>query len=187
MGMGSFDLGVALALKGRLDEAMAAFQVARDAGYDAPALYYHRGATLHGLKRFPEALEQFDEAMRRNPPAQLRLDILAHQGKTALAVGNTEAAVAALKAVLKDDPKHQEGRLALGYAYIRGLRFEEALAEFDVLEPIWRDSTVYYGRAVANYYLKRKAAALADIDAAIALGGTNPKLTKLRASIVAMP
>lgn len=187
MGMGSFDLGVAYALSGKLDEALGAFQSAQAAGYDAPALYYHRGAALHGLKRFAEALEQFDMALKRAPPAPLRLDILAHQGKTALAAGNTETAVAALRQVLHADPKHQEGRLALGYAYIRALRFEEALREFDYLVPLWRDSTVYYGRAVANYYLKRKTAALADIDAALGFGTGNPKIAQLRARILAMP
>ena len=45
----------------------------------------------------------------------------------------------------------------------------------------------YYGRALANYGLKRKPEALSDIETAIRLGPDNPNLREWQAKIRAMP
>jgi len=50
-----------------------------------------------------------------------------------------------------------------------------------------RNPRAYYARALANYSLKRKAEAAADIEAAIRMWPSNPNLVEWQRKIQALP
>ena len=182
-GMGTFNMGALLAAAGRHPQALAAFDRAQAQGYNLYNLPFQRGLSLLAVGKPAEALRQFEltEAMDPPPPTRelMRLNI----GRTALQLGRNEQALKALRSLVAADPRNPEGRFLLGMALVA--TGEPAQAR-DILDPLIREDgagAAYYGRALANHGLNRKAEALSDIENAIRIGPDNPQLREWQARI----
>jgi tetratricopeptide (TPR) repeat protein len=185
-GMGMFNMGSLLFTAGRYPEALAAYEKARQLGYDYPGFRYQHGVALHVLGRRAEALDEFALALSETPVVPSREAVLALKGRLALELGQVDAAVTDLQAALKLDPHHPKARTDLGMAWLIQKNYADAYGLFSQLIDEAPDGASYYGRALANHGLHNKAEALADIETAIRLSPDNPMLTEWRSRIRAM-
>ena len=187
LGMGAMNLGSVLAARGKHKEALAAFDEAERQGYNVYNLPFQRGLTLAALGRLPEALRQFEITQAMRPPSPtLELNNL-HLGRVGMQLQRRDVAIPALEHLIFLDPRHKEGRYLLAMAYVMQNEPAKARKLLDSLIAEERNPRAFYARALANYGLKRKAEALADIDQAIKLGMDTPHLRDWRARIEAMP
>jgi tetratricopeptide (TPR) repeat protein len=109
-------------------------------------------------------------------------------GRTALALGKHADAVHWLRELHAREPNNQEAQYLYAMTLIT-IRQNLELAH-RMLDQLVRDggrAPAYYGRALANHALNRKAEALADIENAIRLAPNNPVLREWQAKIRAMP
>lgn len=186
-GMGSFNRGAILSAKGRQQDALAAFDRAQSEGYSLYNLPFQRGLALLALDRPEEALRQFQATRALDPPSPTRELALLQIGRIAMQLGRRDEAVASLEELVKADPANREGRYLLAMAYIMSGRAQSALPVLDKLVMEAGDARSFYARALANYGLKRKVEALADIDNAIRIAPDNARLREWRSKIAAMP
>jgi tetratricopeptide (TPR) repeat protein len=187
MGMGTFNMGSILAASGRHQEALAAFDRAEKEGFNLYNLPFQRGLALQALGKPAEAYRQFAIAHAMNPPSPTRELLLLHLARTTLQLGRRDEALKIVQELIARDPSHKEGRFLLGMAYVATENHALAHPVFDKLVLEDHNVAAYYGRAVANYGLRRKAEALSDIEAAIRLAPNSPNLREWQAKIKAMP
>lgn len=187
MGMGAANMASILSAKGRHRQALAALDRAEKQGYDLYNLPYQRGLALAALGQRAEAFVQFERTRAMQPPSPTREQVLLHLGRLGLQLQKPDEAVSALEELLRLDPRHREGRYLLAMNHV--LRKEPAKAR-ELLDPVIREEPsrrAFYARALANYALKQKADAAADIENAIRLGPEDPHLREWQARIRAMP
>lgn len=186
MGMGAFSAGSLLGLSGQHALALGAFASAEKEGFKGYALHFQRGLSLTALNRHEEAHREFLLARALNPPSPNFGIVLLHIGRSAVAMGKPAEALPALRQLVQLEPRNRDGRHTLAIALI--MTGDPGGAR-DVLDGLLKEESsarAYYARALANYGLKRKPEATADIDNAIRLGGENPTLRDWRAKIKAM-
>jgi tetratricopeptide (TPR) repeat protein len=185
-GMGLYNIAALLFLRKQYAPALSALDDARSKGYDFPGFNYQRAAILFELGRHDEAYRQLGLALAEKPALPQRVEALTLRGRAALALERKEDAVRDLSEAVRLASDHKFARYYLGMAYVMTGRFAEAR---DLLTHLLADGTqssVYYARAMANYGLKNKAEALADIEAAIKLGPDNANFREWQAKIKAM-
>lgn len=186
-GMGMFNMGSILSSQKKHREALAAFERASKQGYVLPNLAFHLGMELIAVGRAEEGFGQLQAAVDAGVTSPTREIALLHIGRAGMQLGKRNEAVRALEQLVTAEPGHKEGRYLLGMAYVmKG----EAQRAREVLDPLVRDdpnARVFYARALANYALKRKGEALADIDNALRLGMDNPHVREWQAKIKALP
>jgi tetratricopeptide (TPR) repeat protein len=187
MGMGALSLGSLLSASGRHPQALAAFDRAEKEGYDVYNLPFQRGLALLATGKPADAYRQFQLAWAKNPPSPTRELTLLHLGRTGLQLGRHDEALGYLDQLVTLAPEHKEGRFALGMALVSRGQNERARQILDQLVAEGGKAPAYYGRALANYGLKRKAEALSDIETAIRIGPDHPNLREWQARIKAMP
>jgi tetratricopeptide (TPR) repeat protein len=156
-------------------------------GYNLYNLPFQRGLALLATAKPAEAYRQFEAAWSMNPPSPTRELTLLNLGRTGLRLGRNDDAVRYLEQLLALDPQRKEGRFLLAMALTTRNQNERAYVILDKLIAEGEKGPAYYGRAVANYGLKRKAEALSDIEMAMRLAPDNPNLREWRAKIQAMP
>lgn len=186
-GMGTFNIGAVLAAQGRHAEALAAFDRAEREGYRLYNLPFQRGLSFIAMGRAKEGFEQMNAALAMGPPSPIFEIALLSLGKTAMQLGDRVSAIWALQTVIAREPRNREARYLLGMAYV--MQNEPQRAR-EVLDPLVRDdptAAAYYARSLANYALRRKAEALADIEAAMRLGLDNPNVRDWHGRIRALP
>lgn len=186
-GMGKFNAGSIFLLQGKPREALAAFDEAQKQGYTLYNLPFQRGMALLALRRPAEAVGPLEEALKQNPPPQIVEGVLLHLGRANMELGKPAEAAAALERLLALSPRNKEGRYLLAMASISKGDPARALEILDALLQEGPHPGSYYARALANFSLKRKAQAQADIDTAINLGLDNPNVRQWQAKIRAMP
>jgi tetratricopeptide (TPR) repeat protein len=72
-------------------------------------------------------------------------------------------------------------------AHVMGKEPQRAVEVLDALIRDDPNASAYYARALANFALKRKPEATADIEAARRMGLDNPNVRDWQARIAAMP
>jgi tetratricopeptide (TPR) repeat protein len=187
MGMGALSLGSLLSASGRHQQALAAFDRAEKEGYDLYNLPFQRALALLATGKPLEARRQLEKTWAMNPPSPTRELTLLHLGRIAMQEGNPGEAIRVLRALQSIDPANKEGRLLLGMAFVTIRDYGHAFEVLDKLVAEGAKGPPHYARALANYGLKRKAEALADIETAIRLAPDNPNLREWQAKIKAMP
>jgi tetratricopeptide (TPR) repeat protein len=186
-GMGMFNMGSLLFEANRFPDALQAYEQAKQLGYDFPGFGYQYGVALHANGRLPEALLQFEQVLGEPSSVLPRELVLALKGRVLLEMGRIDEAIADLEAALKLDPHHRKARIDLGLARVVKNDYARAQALFNDIIAEAPDGQAYYGRALANHGLRRKAEAMADIEHAIRLTPDNPMLQQWRERIRAMP
>lgn len=186
MGAGLFSRGSLYAANGEHANALTSFAIAESQGYNLYNLPFQRALTLSALGQPQQAYEELKKARAMNPPSPTRELVLLHTGRIAVQLGRADEAAAALEQLLTVEPRNSEARYLLAMAMVTKKDFAKAraLAEQVVAE---KDSVrARYVRALAAYGQGRKDDALADIEAAIRMGGETPHLAEWRARIQAM-
>jgi tetratricopeptide (TPR) repeat protein len=159
--------GVALAVQGRLEEALSAFEEALKQRQGCSLAWYDKGTTLGELGRYDEALAALNEALRLSPDYS---DAWDNKGIVLSVLGRGEEALACHEQAIRLDPTvanywHNKG-LTLG----RLGRLKEALAAIDQalrLQPEYRDA--WHNRAAALGELRRYEEALQALNEALRL------------------
>jgi tetratricopeptide (TPR) repeat protein len=187
LGMGTFNTGSLLAASGKHAQALEAFDSAEKQGYNLYNLPFQRAQSLLALNRPQEAFRQLEITWNLNPPSPARELVLLNLGRSGLQLGKPDGAVVSLDQLLAIDPSHKDGRFLLAMAHIARGDPGSARAVLDKLLVDDRSARVHYASALANYALKRKPQALADIEMALRSGPDNPHLREWQAKIKAMP
>jgi tetratricopeptide (TPR) repeat protein len=187
MGMGSFNMGSVLALAGRHEQALAAFDLAERQGYDLYNLRFQRALSLIALRRAAEAYPQLQAVRKMDPPSPTRELVLLNLGRIALQTGRPQEALEPLEKLVAAEPRNNEAGYLLAMARIGTNDAAGAMPILDRLLAEDPKAPVHYARALAFHALKRKAEAQAEIDRALALDPGNPALSQWQARIRAMP
>ena len=187
MGVGTFNKGAVLVATGHPGEALPAFDRARKEGYDLYNLPFQRGLALMALRRPAEAYRQFEITRAMTPPSPIRELVLLQLGRAAVQVGKHDEAIASLETLLSREPRNNEARYLQAMAYLSKGDSLRAHSLLDAWLSEGDNGPGLYARAMANYGLKRKAEALADIEGAMRLGLDNPAIRQWKAKIEAMP
>lgn len=187
MGMGRFNIGAIHLGAGKPRLALAAFDQAEREGYRLYNLPFQRGMAWLALGNGAEAYTQFEACLALNPPSPTREIALLSAGRAALQARKPRESVRRLEELLQAEPGHKEGRYLLGMALVGIDEYERAIAVLDKLLAEDDTSSAHLARALAWYGLKRKANAMADIEAAIKIGPDTAILRDWQAKIRAMP
>ncbi len=187
LGIGTFNKGAVLLRTGKPAQALPAFDRAQNQGYSLYNLPFQRGLALMQLGRVAEAYRQFEVTRAMDPPSPTRELLLLQLARATLQTGKNDEAIASLDKLLAIEPRNSEARYLRTMAYISKGEPERARALADEWLAEGANGPALYVRAMANYRLKRKADALADIDGAIRMGLDNPNIRQWKARIQAMP
>jgi tetratricopeptide (TPR) repeat protein len=121
-------LGVALATRGRIPEAIAQFQEALRLQPDYANAHQNLGNTFMITRRLPEAIAQFEEALRLFPDyTQAHVNL----GSALLSAGRLPEAIAQYETALRLQPDLAAAHLNLGNAFASTGRLPDAIAQFN--------------------------------------------------------
>jgi len=161
---GWLGLGLYHTFESRHREALAAFDEALRLRPDWPAAHLARANALERLRRTPEAQEGYARVWALSPgSAEAAFGL----GTTALTLGDSAAAVAALERVPLEG-RSAEARLALGKAYLRLGRLEDArrsLEQATAADPQGREAWVALAQVLARLGDARADEALVTAEA----------------------
>ena len=184
MGLGMFNRGSLYAANGEHAAALASFEAAEKQGYSLYNLPFQRGLSLQATGRPLKAYEQFVRAREMNPPSPTLELVQLHLGRAALQVGKPVEAVASLTPLVARQPRNADARFYLGMALVSTRDYARAL---EVLEGLPAESgRARYARALAQFGLGRRDAAISEIDAALRIGPDSAHLREWQARIKAM-
>lgn len=153
------------ALRGRLQEALHAYERALTLDPACIAALFNRGSLLQQADRPAEALECFDRLLTLG---QTSAAVHLARGNALSAMRRPSAALAAFAQAILLEPASSLAHCNLGNALLALDRAEEALASLDrarALDP--GSALVSYNRANVLLALRRPAEALADFDRAV--------------------
>lgn len=145
--------------------------------------HYYKGVALHELRKLPEALESFEQAIRINPN-----NPLFYNGKGFLLqnLGRFEEAITSFDLAFKKDPYMTSANINKGQTLERLNRREEALAIYDgILKKNANLIPVLIFKAECLKELKRTKEALIAYDKAIEVEPNAPDLMNNKANILA--
>jgi tetratricopeptide (TPR) repeat protein len=129
------------------------------------------GATYFRAGQIPEAIEQYQEAVKINPD---QMDAQYSLGLALFQEGVTEEAITHYRAALQADPDNADAHTALGNALVQEGRLVEALAEYGEaarIDPT--DAQAQYNLAVALYREGRMEEAIDHFRAALQIEPTS--------------
>ena len=157
--MAQYNLGVALGRNGLYVEAIDAFRLALDLGYEAPEYaHFNIGVTLNDLGRFDEAVAEFNSAILCHydfAPAHFMLGVAYGEAE------RFEEAILATRTGLAIDPDDPNAHFNIGRFYYLQGEFRSACENLDNAIAIDSDS-------FRSFYLKgRCQGKLGEIDAEI--------------------
>ncbi|MGD1278053.1 MAG: tetratricopeptide repeat protein [Tepidisphaeraceae bacterium] len=168
-----FDGAAQLHRCGRLDEAIAAYRQAADAGFNQPIVFYHLWTLLKQKGQAQESLEAFQGFVARQAgPA----DVLGQLGDAMVAKGLFEEAVVALRGALDLEPSHLAAWNRLGYVLLQSGKCDEAIAACEHAVRLQPDCAAFHsnlGKVLMD--VGRCDAGIAATRRAIALDGNDVK------------
>lgn len=182
-GSARFNMGVALQLMNRHEEALASFAKAESMGFAEPAMSYHRAESQYALRRFAEAYASYDVALSKPQAAEVEDRARLRRAESAIPLQKFDAAISDFTALLQKKPDDIGLQVRLGMTYVSKKDLPQALAIFNRLLATRPAAIAYYGRAMAHMAAADKEAGLRDLDQAIALDPGNPMYKNVRAKI----
>jgi len=157
---------------GAWEEAINSFTQAIRLRPNFTRAYIGRGDVYLGLKRYPEAIADFSQAIYLQP--EKAKEAYYKRGLAYLKQEQNEQGLADLREATAIDPQYQEAILALGNAYFKLKSYEQAIASYSQLihlDPSFGNAL--YRRGRCYFLLKEFANAVKDFSEAIAI---NPEL-----------
>lgn len=121
------NLGAALRVQGRLDEAILSLREALRLQPAHVEAHYNLGLALAAERRFDEAIESLREVVRLKPD---RAEAHLYLGAALASTGRFEEAVASFRRVLTLHPGHAAAHVYLGNVFVDMGRMEEAVANY---------------------------------------------------------
>jgi len=121
------NLGVLLARRGKLPEAIAHYQSALRLKSDSAEIYHDLGTGMLLAGRLPEAVDDFNEALRLQPGYA---EAHYHLGSVLARMGRMDEAVGQFEQALRSRPDYAEAENNLGSALAMLGRFPEAQEHF---------------------------------------------------------
>lgn len=159
--------GVALAVEGRHDEAIRAYEKALAIKPDSDDVHINMGKSLAKAGRYAEAITHYRLAMAASSD-----DAMLHHS-LAIALeksGQLDAALAEYAETLRLDPSHPFARFNRGLALKAGDRWAEAESAFaDAVRANPMDADAHYQRATCLVQLKRLEEAVRELEEALRL------------------
>lgn len=186
-GFGLYNIGALLYSSGQYAQSLSVLDQAAAQGYALASLDYQRGITLLALNDYTRARDAFTHAMEKKPEKNERLEILIMRARAEMELGEINQARQDLTKVLRQMPENKKAQLSMGMLHVKTGQYQLAHDLFSALLLKDTHASLFHGRAMANHGLKRKAAALADIDRALELAPTEPGFRDWREKIMAMP
>jgi Tfp pilus assembly protein PilF len=127
-------LGKVLESQGKQDEAIAEYKEAlKNTFYETPQIpHFNLGHIYMGREQYPEALREFQEALRLDPSCNESTCILAHNGlgQTYFQMGRIKEAIASYQDAIKAFPSYLDARYNLAFAYLKQGAKDKAAGEF---------------------------------------------------------
>jgi serine/threonine protein kinase/tetratricopeptide (TPR) repeat protein len=181
------ELGRLLQKENRLEEALAAYEVALKAPSEPIDAHRWQGETLFKLKRYAEAVQAFEQYLQKGGPATAKIYEARAMARGQLKdyAGAVEDYTRAL--TLEKEPKEITGILVnRGEAYLACQADLPALRDFDdALQRDSQNSTAYLGRGFARVRKGEIPEGIKDAEKAVQLENKNPKTTYQAARIFA--
>ncbi len=121
-----YNLGIAIAHRGDLDEAVACWQKAIDLQPDLADAYQNQGCVLQKLGKFAEAIPCYLKALEIKPDGQINYNL----GICFCQEGKLDEAVACFQSCIQLQPYYTQAYGDLGYALLEKGKLEEAYTCF---------------------------------------------------------
>lgn len=157
-----FNLGAALQVQGKLDEAMIHLRQAIAASPGSAAAHNTFGSALHATGDHEGATREYREALRLRPDD---FDARYNLGQVLLARGQTDEATAELRAALRIRPEDAGAHAQLGAALLAADRADPRTLA-DAIEHCRRAVEIDAEQVDARYNLGQALARRGDLDAA---------------------
>jgi tetratricopeptide (TPR) repeat protein len=144
------NLGFALALRGKGDEAMPLFRKALELRPDYPEAHYNLGIELAQRGEFDKAIAEYRRAIELNPKY---IEALQNLGVALASSGKADEAVAEFKKALAIEPAYAEAHYNLGRVLAGRGEVDAAIAEYQKaidLRPDYVDALNNLGVALAS-------------------------------------
>lgn len=187
LGSAQFSRGMALQLLGRYAESVQAFHAAEKLGMQPPSLYYQAAFSLRGMGAPQNALAAIEEGLKRQPDAATSEHLQQLRAEIYTALGQHELAARQYQLLLELAPHSGKYRIGLGMAHLAQEQYPQAQAQIEQALAQRESASAYFARALLHARTGQAAAALADVDKAIALEPQNPMYAQLKAQLQAAP
>jgi protein O-mannosyl-transferase len=161
------NLGVALAARGRIQEAMAQYEAALQANPNYAEAHYNLGLALMQSGKINEAMAQYEQALQADPN-----DAEAHYnlGVALMQSGRINEAIAQYEQALQTNPDYTQAHINLGAALMQSGRITEAIAQYEqALQTNPNLAEVHYNLAVALAQAGRFPEAITHLQEALRL------------------
>ncbi len=132
----------------------------------SPVILLHRGNVLFELRRFAEALADYDAALAREPRNAV---IWNNRGNALAALGQNQQAIESFGRALAIDPRHLDALVSRADLYSACGRDQEALRDLEKGQAVSPGPELHYRRAALLLRNHDSAAALRAFDQALAL------------------
>ena len=164
-------------------EALRLLEKAEAEGYSDNVLHFHRGESQFALGLYEKSVASYTKALD-HPSSRIPVELAhARRAEGEMRLQNYVDAKKDFEALLAIDPKQARYRMGLGLARLGLKDAAGALETFNILMQEKPDALAFYGRALAQYNLGNKAAALQDISKAVELEPRNLAYQQVQESI----
>jgi tetratricopeptide (TPR) repeat protein len=150
--------------RGAYNQAAVALTEAIRLAPDHVAAIFSRGISFQLDGRYPQALDDYNEVIRRRPSA----DVYLLRGKTYHVLGKDDLALADLSKALRLRPGDVNSYLARGGVFYALGKYGEAIADYtEAIRLRPADSGTHYRRGMVRYNSGDYSGAIADFSEAI--------------------
>ncbi len=160
-----FYRGVAYALLGQYEQAIADFTQTIHLNPQYAEAYYNRGLDYSNLGQYEQAIADYTQAIRFNPQYA---EAYYNRGLAYNDLGQYEQAIADFTQAIRFNPQYTEAYYNRGLAYALLGQYEQAIADFTQAVHInSQDAAAYYNRGTAYAHLGQYKLAIANFTQAI--------------------
>jgi tetratricopeptide (TPR) repeat protein len=124
------NLGGALLILGKIDEAMPHFRIAAQINPRDPLANFNIAANEQARGNLPQAASLYEKVLGMTSDAMLQADTYSNLGSTDLALGDYDAAKASYEAALRLSPENAHAWTGLGLLALKAGDFAQAADQF---------------------------------------------------------